>query len=155
MIVEANLLAWYGMDMTEQDYNLLQFVTKNKIEAIKYLGDCLSVKAIIKKESNNPQLCVFLVNQSFKFSELVNICNNEIKRMQPGSFFYLAINKFHAIPEPHLQLPDDYDDAIYEYIKNKINYPLIDYHSGKDDYGQKFNWGHPLTRFYFSNANSI
>ena len=150
-----NWLPRYQADVTQQDHDLLQFVINNNITAIKYLGECSFLKSVIKRESDDARICIFLANYPFKFSEIVNTCNQEIEKMLPNSFFYLAINKFFAVPEPQQSVLDDYDDAIYEYIKNKINYPIIKYFSGKDDYGQRFNWGHPLTRFYFSNANNI
>lgn len=149
------LTSWYQGAATQQDYDLLNFIVNNNITDVKYFGQCSFLKSIIKRESTTPQIIVFLANDFFKFSELVNFCNVEIANLTPNSFFYLAINKFLAIPEPHDWVSNDYDDAIYEYIKNKINYNILKYYSGKDDYGQKFNWGHPLTRFYFSNANTI
>jgi hypothetical protein len=67
---------------------------------------------------------------------------------------YLSINKFLAIPEPQHSVDNDYDCAIYNYVTKNVKYQLLTYFSGKEDFGKKFNWGHPLTRFYFTNANS-
>jgi hypothetical protein len=153
--LSSRLANWFDADVTQQDYDLIQFVTNNNIKAVKYLGDCSFLKSVLKRNLPDPKICVFLVNQPFKFSELINTCNQEIKNMLPNSFFYLAINKFLAIPEPQENVTDDYDDAIHEYIKNNINCNIIKYYNGKDDYGQKFNWGHPLTRFYFTNESTI
>ena len=114
-------LPWYNGDCTQQDYDLLQFVISNDITAVKYLGNCAWLKSIIKRESDTPNICVFLVNESFKFSQITDLCNQELEKMPNNSFFYLAINKFLAIPEPQTQVDDDYDHAIFDYIKNKIN----------------------------------
>jgi hypothetical protein len=96
---------------------------------------------------------IFLVNQPFKFSEITDICNQEIRKLPLESFFYLSVNKFLAIPEPQNDAVDDYDVAIFEYVEKNVCYPIVKYYNGKDDYGQKFNWGHPITRFYFQHAS--
>ena len=156
MISRNDTLTWYKIDMVAQDHDLLQFIVDNHITSIKYLGDADFLKPIIQRESNDPTMCVYIANQNFKFSKLLEQCNLELTLMPKNSFLYLAINKFLANSEScNLALPDDYDDAILEYVKNKIQCPIIKYYSGKDDYGQKFNWLHPLTRFYFSNENTF
>ena len=149
-------LNWYKIDMVAQDYDLLQFIVNNGIGSVKYLGDADFLKPIIQRESNNPTICIYIANQNFKFDTLLAQCNLELRTMPNNSFLYLSINKFlaHAEPTTHV-LSDDYDDAIFEYVKNKMQFPIIKYYNGKHDYGQKFNWLHPLTRFYFSNENTV
>jgi hypothetical protein len=145
-------LNWYDGDTIEQDYLLEQFVHNNNINGIRYLGDADYLKPILKKDSQDINLCVYLANSPFKFSELVKICNQEL---QNTSLLYLSINKFQAIPEPNLSVIEDYDTAIYQYLIDNVYYKLINYTSGKNDGGKKFNWVHPLTRFYFCNENII
>lgn len=153
MLKQVNQLNWYG-DICQQDYDLIEFVTKNNITSVNYLGDSWHLKPIIGDPSANPKLWIYLVNHSFKFSLLVKTCNEILMNMASNSFLYLSINKFLAIPEPQDKVDLDYDDAIYNYITNNIKYPLLAYFNGKEDFGKKFNWGHPLTRFYFTNACS-
>jgi hypothetical protein len=145
-------LQWYEGDITEQDYDLEQFVHSNGISGIKYIGDSEYLKPILEKEHNSTNLCVYIVNSPFRFDDIIDICNNELK---VNKFLYLSINKFLAISESQDNINEDYDEAIYDYIKNHTNYPILKYKSGKEDGGKKFNWVHPLTRFYFYNENII
>lgn len=154
MIELLNRLSWYNSDITQQDHELLEFVIKNNINSVRYLGECIFLKPIVNRESNDPEMCIFLVNQPFKFSKIVSICNQEIKKLPLNGFFYLAVNKFLALSEPQENIVDDYDDAIFNYVQKNVCYPIIKYYNGKDDYGQRFNWGHPITRFYFQHASS-
>jgi hypothetical protein len=154
MNVLDNQLLWYHADLFEQDYLLKQFVENNKISRIYYLGDCNHVKSIVGKECNQqPQMCIYIVNHIFKFSTIVNICNETLDNFGLGTWLYLSINKFNAIPEPQTSVPDSYDDAIFSYISSQVRHKLYNYISGKNDNGTQFNWVHPLTRFYFRNED--
>ena len=152
-------LQWYGGDTIQQDYDLEQFVIENQILSIKYIGDSTYLNSIIGKKSSSGQMCVYLVNPPnnhlVKLSTIVSICNQELNELSPSGFLYLSINKFILDPELDTDAVDDYDSAIYNYVVSNINATLIKYHSGMLDGGQRFNWVHPLTRFYFHHANSI
>jgi|688.fasta_scaffold316783_2 hypothetical protein len=146
-------LAWYGGDIFEQDNKLLQFIEQHNLKGIKYLGDCEHVSAICKNAATDYQLIVYIVNSLFKFGDVIQTCNNELERLKGNGFLYLSINKFLAHHEKHCQVVDDYDNAIYDLITGHIHYKLLSYYSGQVDGGIKFNWAHPITRFYFSNEN--
>lgn len=155
MTSDKDQLNWYAGDLYYQDYLLQEFIIQNKIERICYLGDCNYIKTIINSQNNlNPQLCIFIVNSLFKFSEVVYTCNKNLENLGNGSWLYLSVNKFLAESEPQEGIVEDYDDAIYNFIANRIKFKIVKYYSGKTDQGRKFNWVHPLTRFYFLNENS-
>lgn len=143
-------LKWYKGDTIQQDYELEQFVLDQNISSITYLGDSCYLKSIIGKEIPDGQLYVHIINHPSKLSDITNISNHILKNSVSVKFLYLAINKFILHPEPQSDVVDDYDDAIYNYVTTHVDSKLIKYHSGKIDGGVKFNWVHPLTRFYFS-----
>jgi len=146
---------WYGGNIFEQDYLLKVFVEQKQISRILYLEDDGHVQSIIGHQvETDAQMCVYVVNRTFQFSSIIKICNETLSKLGKGSWLYLSINKFLAIPEPQLEIPEQYDDAIYSYITSGVKYKLQDYITGKNDYGNRFNWVHPLTRFYFYNDNS-
>lgn len=148
-------LAWYGGSTIQQDHDLEQFIINRNISSIEYFGDSDYLKLILEKEISPGQLCVYLANRPIKLSDIVSNSNKILKRLQPEGVLYLSINKFLLVPEPQSVVVDDYDDAIYNYLTTHIRATLIDYHSGKNDGGKKFNAVHPLTRFYFQNASPI
>jgi hypothetical protein len=148
-------LKWYGGTTIQQDVELAKFVIENDIHAVKYMGDSDYLKEIIEREQHPATMIILLINHKFRFSEIVAMCNSELKKLGPGGFLYLAINKFLAVPEPQNFTVDDYDQAIHEYVKHNINFSMLQYHSGQDDSGKKFNWVHPITRFYFYHENFI
>jgi hypothetical protein len=148
-------LVWYDGSTIQQDYDLEQFIINRNILSIEYFGDSDYLKLILEKETSPGQLCVYLANRPIKLSNIVSNSNKILKKLQPEGILYLSINKFLLVPEPQSVVVDDYDDAIYNYITTHVKSTLIDYYSGKNDGGKKFNAVHPLTRFYFQNANSI
>jgi hypothetical protein len=69
--------------------------------------------------------------------------------MLPGSLIYLAVNKYVAIPNQYdCNLSPDYDTAIEQFINTRVNAKIEQYQPCGFDAGNKFNWVHPLTRFY-------
>lgn len=143
-------LEWHEGDYVQQDIDLKEFIKNNSITRIRYIVDSYNLKNVFGSENNDdPMLCVYIVKQKFKFSEIVKTCNLELKKLKFGNFLYLSINKFIAIPEPQENISNDYDQAIYEYISSRVESKIHTYTSGKEDFGDRFNWVHPLTRFYF------
>ena len=148
-------LKWYSGTNIQQDYDLQQFVTNQKISSIVYLSTTSnpllnSVDVVPLKT-----LYVYIINQSEKISNIVSSCNQQLNKLLPGDFLYLAINKFLLEHETGIESVEDYDASIYNYIKLNVKSTIVEYHSGKVDGGRRFNWVHPLTRFYFSNANIV
>ena len=79
----------------------------------------------------------------FKFNDIIE------KQLTKNGVLYLSINKFLASSIDHIpKLNDDYDLAIEEFIQANINASILSYTYAADDRGQKFNFTHPLTRFY-------
>jgi len=150
-------LKWYNGTTIEQDYELELFVKENNISRIGYHGPNNYLEELLgSKQTDNLDLCVYYVNQLFKFSEIVYDCNKIInEKLLPNGFLYLTVNKFLAEPEYFENSTQDYDESIFIFLKEKINAPVIKYHSGKTDGGIRFNWVHPLTRVYFKNVNTI
>jgi hypothetical protein len=146
-------LKWYGGDYIQQDYDLEQFIIANRIRNIKYLGKSEHVKVMFGREKKPANMVIWLVNYKFQFSQIVKECNSELENLGPGGILYLSLNKFLATPEPQENIDTDYNLAIFDFMKNNVNYPILKYHSGAQDYGNKFNWAHPLTRFYFYHEN--
>jgi len=147
-------LTWYNGDMVLQDYDLYNFVCDNNINAIQYLGDTSHVESVVGNKQPVGNLCVYIVNSPFYFSQVVAVCNQQIKKLKTNKFLYVALNKFLAQPEPQLETADNYDVSIFNFMTHHIEATLLQYHSGYLDHGQRFNWIHPLTRFYFYNENN-
>jgi hypothetical protein len=148
-------LQWYHGDMILQDHELLHFVQHNKINKIKYIGDSKYLEDIIgKKHSDIADMCIYLVNSFFDIQKVLEICNQEIRCLPKNGIFYLSLNKFLLQSAPQQQNIDaNYDFALRDFVIAHVHFPLLRYYSGAVDGGQRFNWVHPLTRFYFTNEN--
>jgi hypothetical protein len=150
MSCREDWLTWYAGDIIQQDHDLKNFIVEGNIRNIRYLGDSCYLKNVIVPEHEPATMIVWLVNHEFHYSELVDSCNAELEKLGVGGILYLALNKFLAVPESHLEIDKNYDQAIFDFISDHIQYPILKYQSGAHDYGKQFNWVHPLTRFYFS-----
>lgn len=148
-------LKWYGGDMILQDQEILNFVEYQNIQNIKYVGDSKHLELTIGKKSNHGEMCIYLVKSPFKLDHIVEVCNQELERLAPGGILYLALNKFLLEPCSQQTVNPSYEAAIYDFVVSHIRYPLICYHSGIVDGGKRFNWIHPLTRFYFTNEDTL
>ena len=147
-------LKWYGGDIVLQDQELLNFVEYHNITKIRYVGDSKQLELIVGKNSDQGEMCIYLVRSPFKLDHVVEICNKELKRLGAGGILYLALNKFLLEPCSQESVNPNYEAAIYDFVVSNIHYPMIRYHSGIIDGGQRFNWIHPVTRFYFINENT-
>lgn len=147
-------LKWYDGDIVLQDQEILDFVEYHNIQKIRYVGDSKHLELIVGKKSEQGEMCVYLLKSSFNLDHVVAVCNEELERLGPGGILYLALNKFLLEPCAQPTANPNYDPAIYDFVVTHINYPLIRYHSGIIDGGKRFNWIHPLTRFYFINENT-
>ena len=148
-------LKWYGGDIVLQDQELLNFVEYHNIQKIRYVGDSKHLELIVGKKSDQGEMCIYLIKSPFELSHVVEVCNKELARLAPGGILYLALNKFLLEPCSQEAVNPNYEAAIYDFVVSHINYPVIRYHSGIIDGGQRFNWIHPLTRFYFINENTL
>jgi hypothetical protein len=142
-------LNWYGGNTIQQDYDLQQFIFDNNITNIDYFGDCDQLQLHAVRKKKHCQISIYIVNRPEKISNIVNKCNQIINQLKPKDFVYLSINKFLIQHEPGLSFVEDYDESIFNYVSVTATLPVLKYYSGKNDSGKKFNWVHPLTRFYF------
>ena len=150
-------LSWYGGDVLIQDLELTQFINNRNISSIKYAGDYGGLADVLGFEDyeDNYDMCIYIVNSPFVFNDVVQCCVKELQAINPGGVLYVAVNKFLAVAESNNSVTEEsYDKCILEYMRSTIPYPLIQYHSGELDGGRKLNWAHPITRFYFQNANT-
>ena len=147
-------LQWYHGDMILQDHELLDFVNHNNIHKIKYIGDSNHLEDILGKKSEVGDMCVYLVNSLFDLEQVVDTCNKEIQCLPLNGIFYLSLNKFLLQSKPQQGINADYDSALHNFVIDRIQFPLLRYYSGAVDGGKRFNWVHPLTRFYFINENT-
>lgn len=144
-------LDWYKGDLLRQDADLIEFIQHHQIKSVTYYGQSEFLNLLLDlPQAESSDLAIYIVNSIFRYSDIVNDIKNN---MAYNKFIYISINKFLAIPEPQNKVVDDYDAAIYNYVLENLNLGLLKYYSGKDDRGHRFNWAHPLTRFYFLNEN--
>lgn len=144
-------LDWYKGDLLRQDADLIEFIQRHQIRSVAFHGQSEFLNSIlILPQTETSDLAIYIVNSIFKYSEVIANINTN---MNHNRFIYVSINKFLAIPEPQIKVAEDYDNAIYDYILENVNLSLLQHYSGKDDHGHRFNWAHPLTRFYFKNEN--
>jgi hypothetical protein len=147
-------LKWFQADMSAQDYELKTFVEDHGIDTITYVGDTDRIESLLGKAGKSQQLCVYVVNSEFSFSDVAMQCMEQINKLDNNGVLYLSLNKFLAQPEPWSQSQENYDMTILNYMITHVPRVLLHYHSGFVDNGWRFNWSHPLTRFYFLNAST-
>lgn len=135
----------------QQDQELIDVIVNgNYKQAIGY-GDVDFFKNYITLVDQGPvDLGICILNHSFSFDVVVDQINQLIQNhMAVNGLFYLSINKYLARPDHYdLALPADYDSAIQQFVTDRINYKIEKYLACGNDQGNKFNWVHPLTRFY-------
>lgn len=135
----------------QQDQELIDLIVANKYTQALGVGNISYFDEFIKfVNSGQVDFCIFMQQQEFNFNELVESLNNIIKHnMLPGSLIYLSLNKYVAIPDRYdCNLSSDYDTAIEQFISARVNANVEQYLPCGFDSGNKFNWVHPLTRFY-------
>lgn len=145
-------LSWFESDsVIKQDQELIDTIARHKyVQALGY-GDVSYFKKYINIVESGPEnFCVYIVNELFDFDNLVNHLNQIIStQLNSNSLVYLSLNKYLAIPrcyDPGLSI--NYDRAIEEFISKNVNGIIEEYFACGNDNGNKFNWAHPLTRFY-------
>lgn len=99
-------------------------------------------------------LVIYIETDSYDFDSLIDRVNHILAHeLNPGGRLYLSFNKYQAAARCYANdLPEDYDLAILQYLSAKITAKIEQYLPCGDDRGLKFNWVHPLTRFYFRTA---
>ena len=134
----------------QQDHELIEYIRQNNIiEAYGY-GDTEYFFPYIKFVNHPVNFAIAIITYPYSFEWLKLIVNDIIeKQLTKNGVLYLSINKFLASSIDHIpKLNDDYDLAIEEFIQANINASILSYTYDAGDRGQKFNFTHPLTRFY-------
>lgn len=147
-------LKWYNGDIVVQDKEILDFVANHNIEGIRYIGDSKHLELLVGKKSDVGNMCIYLIKSAFDIDHVISTANQALAQLPQGGILYMALNKFLLEPTVKTTTNANYESALYEYITNNIQYPVLRYHSGEIDSGQRFNWIHPLTRFYFVHENT-
>lgn len=135
----------------KQDNELLEFIGSEGIKSARLVGNTDHIVGLNLPAHDQSDIVVYLVNESFRFDQVVDTANNLLKNhLTSQGWLYLAVNKFLAEPDCYDQtLPVDYELAILKYLEKNINATLQHYITNHPDNGTYFNWVHPLTRFYF------
>lgn len=137
--------------MIKQDHDLISTIIDCQYTHALGYGDIDYFKSYINFVSSGPaDFCIYIVNEPFDFIEVTTHVNHIIETdMNNNSLIYLSLNKYLAHPKQYdSTLADDYDCAIKQFITKNISAKVEQYHACENDGGQKFNWAHPLTRFY-------
>ena len=145
------MLKWYDEPVIfEQDHQLIEYIISHNIKVAYGAGPIDFLKPYLTISNDQPTYFgIYIVNNHFNFNELIvninNLLNTKVNNL------YLSINKFLAIPDSYENdLPSNYDEAIYNYVNKHICGTIVNYYSGSNDFGERFNWSHPLTRFWIS-----
>lgn len=149
---ELQLSLFNGDCRIRQDQELIDVIVSNKYKKALGVGDVNYFKNFIEfVNCGLVDFCVYIQQEEFNFNDLVDSLNCIIENnMSPGSLIYLSINKYVAIPGKYnaSNLSSDYDTAIEQFIRARVNAKIESYQPCGFDFGNEFNWVHPLTRFY-------
>jgi hypothetical protein len=148
---DGQLSLFEGQCRIQQDQDLIDIINRGNykqalaIGAIDYFADFVEFV-----DSEPVDFCIYIQLQEFNFDDLVSNINGIIKnQMLPGSLIYLSLNKYVAQANCYdSTLSADYDTAIEQFITKNINATVEQYQPCGLDFGNKFNWIHPLTRFH-------
>lgn len=135
----------------QQDQDLVNFINTNHYTTAFGYGDVEYFSQYITFINTGiVDFCIFIINTPFEFGELVEKINHVIQHnVNKHGILYLAINKFLAFPLNYSHNVDaDYDQLLYQFIKEQVNAEIMSYDYVHNDRGQMFNFVHPLTRFY-------
>lgn len=140
-----------GQFVIKQDQELIDLINQHKYTTALGVGDVGYFKKYINLvDSGQTDFCIYIQVFKFNFNDLVDHINYIAKKnLKPGALMYLSLNKYMAEPGRYdTSLPIDYDLAIKQFITQRVNLLVETYQPCGLDLGQKFNWVHPLTRFY-------
>jgi hypothetical protein len=147
-------LSWFEPGhVIKQDQELIDLINNSNYTQALACGDVdffADYVEFLANDTTSAEFCIFIINRSFKFNELVTELNSLIKnQLTNNSFIYLSINKYIALPDRYdVTLSVDYDIAIHEFISKNVHAHVEKYFPCNNDGGNQFNWVHPLTRFH-------
>lgn len=139
-----------------QDQDLIDFIKSTGSSRAIGFGDVSYFNSHIEfVETSLVDLCIYIQTKKFDLDELITHINSVIdQNIVDQGKIYLAFNKYQIYPRKYAQnLPDDFDEAIGVYVKQKIHARIDTYKPCGLDGGNKFNWVHPLTRFYLTKSH--
>jgi len=135
----------------KQDQELIDLIRLNTYKKALGVGDIGYFAQFIDFVDCGPvDFCMYIQLDPFDFDDLIDNINAIIKKdIVTNGLIYLSLNKYIALPRCYdASLPDDYDQAIKEFITTRVNATVEKYFSCGQDQGNMFNGVHPLTRFY-------
>jgi hypothetical protein len=147
-------LSWFDQPvMIKQDNELIEYIQANNIKHARIHGDNGVFSQYVTPVNHCCDFAIYIENswQPFDFDELIQKLNYEIQNyLCDKGVLYLAVNKFLCMPRCYdSTLPENYNDAIVQYLKRNINAEMKTAIVPAHIQGDAFNWIHPLTRFYF------
>ena len=148
---ELQLSLFDGNCRIRQDQDLIDAIVSNKYKKALGVGDVDYFTNFIEfVDRGVVDFCIYIQREEFDFDDLATNLNYIIKNnTAPGALIYLSVNKYAAIPSRHdCDLSADYDTAIEQFVSSRVNAKIESYYPCGFDFGNKFNWVHPLTRFY-------
>lgn len=131
----------------------MDFIRRSGFTKCCALGDVEYFRCCIDFVQQEPvDFCIYIQNTEFDFDDLARDLNDVIAtRVTPGGRIYLALNRYLIRPRRYAEdLSQDFDTAIGEYAARRILARIDTYLPCGSDGGNRFNWVHPLTRFYMS-----
>lgn len=135
----------------QQDQDLIDFIEQNAFEKCYAIGDVDYFRPWIQFVDQGPvDFCICIQIAPFDLDCLIDHINCVIQqKISPGGHVYLSFNRYQIAPKKYAEgLSDDFDTAIDQYVRGKIQAQVDRYIPCGGDGGNRFNWIHPLTRFY-------
>lgn len=143
---------WIGKECRIlQDQELINLIIENNFSKAIGVGSVDYFKDFIEFVQSGPvNFCIYIQTQEYNFWALAEHLNDIIANgLTSGALLYLSINKYQAVADCYDNLlAEDYDTAILQFVQKNINAKIENYYPCGNDGGVKFNWVHPLTRFY-------
>lgn len=138
--------------LIKQDHELICYLKDHSYQTVYGHGDIDYFRQFVNIVDHRTDFGIYIVNETFEYRRLIDHVNWVIEnRINHG--LYLAINKFFAVPTDEFRdLDADYDIAIGQLMRQKIDADIDSYQYQSNDRGQFFNFVHPLSRFYLSKS---
>lgn len=148
-------LSWLIPGATiKQDQDLIDFIRSNGFKQCYAMGDAADYfRTYIDFVKQGPvDFCLCIQNSDFDLDDLINDTNSMIaQHLSVHGRVYLSFNRYQIRPKRYgADLSEDFDTAIAQHVTRNIHARVDSYIACGEDAGNKFNWVHPLTRFYLS-----
>lgn len=144
-------LSWYDEpQIIRQDQDLIDLIKSNQYKTALGRGEVDFFSQYISFVDQGPVgLAIWIQVKEYHWDQLVHEINDVIQQVTSGGMLYLAVNKYAAVSKCYdPDLDDDYDLAIVQYITRHIKAKIEKHELCGLDRGLRFNWVHPLSRFW-------